>query len=67
MHVVREADDVHVLVLTAHHLICDGWSSGIVLQDLAALYTADRHGLPPRLARRHVVRRVRPPVLAMHA
>ena len=49
MHVVREADDLHVVVLTAHHLICDGWSSGLVLQDLAALYTADHYGLPPVL------------------
>ena len=49
MHVVRETDDVHVVVLTAHHLICDGWSSGLVLQDLAALYTADHYGLPPVL------------------
>ena len=49
MHIVREGDDVHVVVLTAHHLVCDGWSSALVLQDLAALYTADRHGLPPRL------------------
>ena len=49
MHILREAADVHLVVLTAHHLICDGWSSALVLQDLAAFYTADRHGLPARL------------------
>ncbi len=49
-HIVRESDDRHVLIMTAHHLVCDGWSSGLLLQDLAALYTADRHGLRARLA-----------------
>jgi len=49
MHILREGPDVHFVVLTAHHLICDGWSSALVLQDLAALYTADRHGLPARM------------------
>jgi acyl carrier protein len=37
---VREAADVHTLVLTAHHIVCDGWSSGLVLGDLGALYSA---------------------------
>jgi amino acid adenylation domain-containing protein len=50
LHVVRESDRAHVLVMTAHHLVCDGWSSGLLLRDLAALYTADRHGIRPRLA-----------------
>ena len=49
MHIVREAPGVHLVVLTAHHLICDGWSAALVLQDLSAFYTADRHGLPARL------------------
>jgi len=30
----------HQLVLTAHHIICDGWSIGIMLQELGALYSA---------------------------
>jgi amino acid adenylation domain-containing protein len=48
-HIVRESDHAHVLIMTAHHLVCDGWSSGLLLRDLAAFYTADRHGLRPRL------------------
>ncbi|MCA9129936.1 MAG: amino acid adenylation domain-containing protein, partial [Planctomycetales bacterium] len=28
----------HVLVLTIHHIAIDGWSSGVLLGDLAALY-----------------------------
>ena len=29
----------HVLLLAAHHIICDGWSLGVIAKDLAALYT----------------------------
>ena len=35
--------------LTAHHIICDGWSLGIVLQDLSQLYSAARAGREPAL------------------
>ncbi|MGQ4659062.1 amino acid adenylation domain-containing protein [Lysobacter sp. F6437] len=31
------ADD-HLLVLTAHHIVCDGWSWWVLVQDLGALY-----------------------------
>ncbi len=34
------------IALTAHHLVCDGKSSGLLLRDLAALYNAARYGLP---------------------
>jgi amino acid adenylation domain-containing protein len=46
---VREDDETHVLVLTAHHIACDGWSAGVVLRDLAALYSANTKGLPASL------------------
>ncbi len=29
----------HQLLFTAHHIVADGWSMGILLQELAALYT----------------------------
>ncbi|WP_255557236.1 non-ribosomal peptide synthetase [Dyella sp. ASV21] len=28
----------HLLVFTAHHIVCDGWSFGVIVRDLAALY-----------------------------
>ncbi|GAB2579028.1 amino acid adenylation domain-containing protein [Dyella jejuensis] len=28
----------HLLVFTAHHIICDGWSFGVIMRDLASLY-----------------------------
>ena len=32
------APQEHLLVLTAHHIVCDGWSFGVLVHDLAALY-----------------------------
>ena len=29
----------HYLILTAHHIICDGWSMAVMLRDLALLYS----------------------------
>jgi amino acid adenylation domain-containing protein/non-ribosomal peptide synthase protein (TIGR01720 family) len=37
-HVLRVDDDVHLLVLTAHHIILDGWSITILLSELMAIY-----------------------------
>ncbi|MEM7205719.1 MAG: aminotransferase class III-fold pyridoxal phosphate-dependent enzyme, partial [Planctomycetota bacterium] len=37
--------DAHYhLVLTAHHVVCDGWSMGILMRDLGALYAAAEGG-----------------------
>jgi len=36
-------------VLTAHHIVCDGWSMNVVLEDLAALYAAEIGGPPATL------------------
>lgn len=41
------AADRNVLVFTAHHIICDGWSSNIVAQDIAEAYTARLAGSAP--------------------
>jgi amino acid adenylation domain-containing protein len=43
--VITETPTRHHLVLTAHHIICDGWSIGVVLTEIAALYGGRR--LPP--------------------
>lgn len=37
---VRLAGEKHVLIVTAHHLICDGWSVNVLLNELAELYSA---------------------------
>lgn len=38
--VFKLADERYHVRMTAHHLVCDGWSFGIILEDLAALYSA---------------------------
>lgn len=48
---VKLPGDDHVLLLTAHHLVCDGWSFGMLVAELATAYNARRAGriilLPP--------------------
>jgi len=41
----------HQLVITAHHIICDGWSMGIMLQDIGRFYTAFIHGKTPEISK----------------
>ncbi|TXH57413.1 MAG: amino acid adenylation domain-containing protein [Burkholderiaceae bacterium] len=45
----RLGDDAHELVLTAHHIVCDGWSLGVIAHELMALYRAQRDGQPADL------------------
>ncbi len=45
LRLVRLAADHHVLVLTAHHIICDGWSINTLLSELA-----EPGALPPALS-----------------
>ncbi|WSJ48155.1 amino acid adenylation domain-containing protein [Streptomyces sp. NBC_01317] len=37
---IRLADDRHRLVVTSHHIVLDGWSTPIVLNEVAAVYAA---------------------------
>jgi len=41
---VRVAADDHVLLLTMHHIVSDGWSMGVFTRELSALYAAFREG-----------------------
>ena len=49
--ILREESESHAIVFTAHHIVCDGWSSGILLRNLQELYEAECIGksasLPP--------------------
>jgi amino acid adenylation domain-containing protein len=38
-----DAED-HVLLLTMHHVVSDGWSLGVLFRELSALYAAYREG-----------------------
>ncbi len=47
---LRLGRDEHLLVLAMHHVVADGWSTGVMLRELAALYGALAAGAPPPLA-----------------
>ncbi|SFJ18488.1 amino acid adenylation domain-containing protein, partial [Pseudomonas syringae] len=48
-HLLHVADDRHVLLLTVHHIVADGWSMGVLSQELLALYPAFCQGQPDPL------------------
>ncbi|MFN6530371.1 non-ribosomal peptide synthetase [Nostoc sp. ChiSLP03a] len=46
---LRLSDAEHLLIVTIHHLVFDGWSVGVFLQELTKLYAAFCHGQPSPL------------------
>lgn len=48
---VREADELHTLLVTMHHIVSDGWSMDVFARELGVLYGAFAQGaadpLPP--------------------
>src|SRR6476661_2842426 len=41
---IRLAEDEHVLLITMHHIVSDGWSLGVLVRELNALYRAYGRG-----------------------
>ncbi|MEB1529286.1 non-ribosomal peptide synthase/polyketide synthase, partial [Xanthomonas sp. WHRI 7945] len=39
----------HVLLVTQHHIVSDGWSIGVLVREVSALYAAFRQGTPDPL------------------
>jgi amino acid adenylation domain-containing protein/FkbM family methyltransferase len=37
---IRHGQDEHTLLLTMHHIVSDGWSMGVLIKELNALYAA---------------------------
>lgn len=46
---IQLADDEYTLLLAMHHIISDGWSVGVLSNELSALYNAYRLGKPSPL------------------
>ncbi len=44
---LRLAPEEHVLGLTLHHAVTDGWSTGVLLRELTALYRGSEPPAPP--------------------
>ena len=53
VRILRLASTEHIVLFTMHHIVADGWSMGVVVREVAALYTAfvQRHPSPlPEIA-----------------
>jgi len=46
---IRLGSEEHVLLLTFHHIITDGWSMGIFFKEFSSLYTGLINGQSPQL------------------
>jgi amino acid adenylation domain-containing protein len=46
----RLSADEHLAVVAMHHIIADGWSMGVLVRELGAIYSAFAHGRPSPLA-----------------
>ncbi|WP_416768990.1 amino acid adenylation domain-containing protein [Pseudomonas sp. RHF3.3-3] len=46
---LRLADDEHILLITQHHIISDGWSVGVLVKEFTELYRAFSQGQPDPL------------------
>jgi amino acid adenylation domain-containing protein len=46
---IRLAEDRYIVQVTMHHIVTDGWSLGVLIREVSALYEAFRAGQPPPL------------------
>ncbi|NOK15149.1 non-ribosomal peptide synthetase, partial [Corallococcus exercitus] len=46
----RLGQDSHLLLVTMHHIVSDGWSMGVLVREVAAFYEAFSAGRAPTLA-----------------
>ncbi len=46
---MKLAEEERVVLLTMHHIVSDGWSVGVLIREVAALYEAFTHGAPAPL------------------
>jgi amino acid adenylation domain-containing protein len=47
---IRLADQEHFLIFSKHHIVSDGWSIGVLLEEMARLYAAFARSSQPDLA-----------------
>ena len=48
--VLRLEANEHIILITMHHIISDGWSIGVMMDELTTLYAAFQEGRPSPLA-----------------
>jgi amino acid adenylation domain-containing protein len=47
--VIKETSERHVLLVTMHHVISDGWSMGVLVREVTEIYEAGCEGRPVEL------------------
>ncbi|MGV0103655.1 Non-ribosomal peptide synthetase [Nostoc sp. DSM 114160] len=47
--IVKLQPQEHLAILTAHHIICDGWSWAVLIPDLGKFYSGLQQGIVPEL------------------
>ncbi|MFN6478154.1 non-ribosomal peptide synthetase [Nostoc sp. DedQUE07] len=47
--VLKLTEVEHVLLITIHHIVFDGWSMGVIMRELATIYSALSNNLSPEL------------------
>ncbi|MDZ8029621.1 MAG: amino acid adenylation domain-containing protein [Nostoc sp. DedSLP04] len=47
--IVKLQPQEHLAILTAHHIICDGWSWAVLMPDLGKFYSGLQQGIVPEL------------------
>lgn len=50
---VHLSKDHHLLLLSGHHIVCDGWSIAVLIEDLGHFYNAQLQGKTPELSPAH--------------
>lgn len=48
-HLIRVGEQDHLLAITLHHIISDGWSRGVLMRELTTSYRAYSKGVEPEL------------------
>ena len=41
---IKQREDEHIVLLTMHHIVSDGWSMGVLIKEVASLYAAYSRG-----------------------
>nr|WP_161964000.1 amino acid adenylation domain-containing protein [Xanthomonas arboricola] len=49
MRLLHTGEEEHVLVVTMHHIVSDGWSNAVLVRELSAIYAATVAGQPDPL------------------
>jgi len=49
VRLIHVTDRLHYLAFTMHHIVCDGWSNGILIRDFTDFYAAFSQQLEPKL------------------